>query len=143
MGRIEKQYELVKKQVEKAPKLFEDKDMLPEAIQNIFSIFENCANLIKDVKHNIKKTKHSDITFVLQDMFRRKVLKKNYSKLHSELAEYRVIAFFGEYSRNPKPLPPKASLKHYLESAIELFDNITPIVEKYIKEHEKSVEERN
>ena len=96
MGRKENQYELVKKQVEKAPKLFEDKDLLPEALQNIFVIFENCANLLKDTKNKVKKTKHDDITFVLQDMFRRKFLKKDYSRLHSELADYRVVAFFGE-----------------------------------------------
>ena len=142
MGRIENQYELVKKQVEKASKLFEDKDMLPEALQNIFAIFENCANLLKDTKNSIKKTSHTDITFVFQDLFRRKILKKNYSKLHSELAEYRVIAFFGEYSREPKPLPPKLALKRYLDSAIELFNEVKPIVEEYIKGH-KAIRENS
>jgi hypothetical protein len=139
MGRIENQYELVKKQVEKAPKLFEDNNMLPEALQNIFAIFEISANLLKDTKNNIKKTSHIDINSVLKEMFRRGILKKDYSKLHTELAEYRVIAFYGEYSRQPRTMPPKASLKHYLNSAIELFNEVKLVVEEYIKEHKKTV----
>jgi len=141
MGRIENQYDLVKKQIEKAPKLFEEKEMLPEALQNIFAIFENCANLLKDTKNKVKKTKHTDITFVLQDMFRRKLLKKDYSRLHSQLTNYRVLAYFGEYSREPKPLPPKGALRHYLDSAIELFNEVKPIIEGYIEEHKESIEE--
>src|SRR3989339_816173 len=128
MGRIEEQYGLVKKQVEKAPKLLEDKDMLPEAVYNTFVIFENCANLLKDIKNNTPRSKHSEINEILKDMYRRKILKKDYSLQHAELANYRVKAFFGEYSRVKGPLPPKGVLKSYLDKAIELFDEVKPIV---------------
>lgn len=137
MGRIEKQYELVKKQVEKAPKLFEDNDMLPEALQNVFAIFENCANLLKDIKNMTHKSKHTEISFILKDMYRRKLLKQDYSQTHLKLNDYRVKAFFGDYSRVKEPLPPKASLKLYLRKANELFNEVKVIAEEYIKKHNK------
>lgn len=134
MGRIEKQYELVKKQVEKADKLFEDYEMMPEALQNIFAIFENCANLLKDIKNMTPRTDHPEINAILKDMGRRNVLKQDYSRYHSDLNNYRVRAFFGEYSREKDVvLPPKASLKIYLKKAKELFDETKVVVEDYIK----------
>lgn len=139
MGRIEDQYELVKKQVKKAPKLFEGKDMLPEALQNIFAIFENCANLLKDIKNMTPRSKHSEVTYILKDMYIRKFLKQDYSQPHLKLNDYRVKAFFGDYSRIKEPLPPKSSLKIYLTKSIELFNEIKPITEKYIKDHNKKV----
>ncbi len=137
MGRIEKQYELVKKQVGKAQKLFEDDDTLPEALQNIFAIFENCANLLKDVKNMTARSKHSDVNYILKDMYIRKLLKQDYSLFHLKLSDYRVKAFFGEYSRIKEPLPPKSSLKIYLTKSIELFNEVKPIVDGYIKGHKK------
>lgn len=134
MGRIEEQYELVKKQVEKADKLFEDNDMLPESLQNIFAIFENCANLLKDIKNMTPRTNHLEINAILKDMKRRNILKQDYSRYHSDLNNYRVRAFFGEYSREKDiVLPPKTSLKVYLKKARELFDETKIVVEDYIK----------
>lgn len=115
MGRIEKQYGLVKKQVEKAQKLFEEDDKLPEALQNIFAIFENCANLLKDIKNMTPKSKHSDINYILKEMYIRKLLKQDYSSFHLKLSDYRVKAFFGEYSRIKEPLPPKKFFKNLFE----------------------------
>lgn len=133
MGRIEEQYELVKKQVEKADKLFEDSEMLPEALQNIFAIFENCANLLKDIKNMTPRTDHLEINTILKDMKRRNILKQDYSKYHSDLNNYRVRAFFGEYSREKDIIiPPKTSLKVYLKKAKELFDETKVVVEGYI-----------
>lgn len=134
MSRIEVQYGLVKTQVEKAEKLFLDPEMLPEALQNIFAIFENCANLIKDIKNHFPKSQHTKINAILREMYLRKVLKQDYSAYHDQLNDYRVIAFFGEYSRENKPMPPKASLKIYLTKAKELYLEIRPIAEEYLKE---------
>ena len=134
MGRIEEQYELVKKQAEKADKLFEDKEMLPEALQNTFAIFENCANLLKDIKNMTPRAEHLEINAILKDMWRRNILKQDYSRYHSDLNNYRVRAFFGEYSREKDiVLPPIESLKAYLKKARELFNETKIIVEDYIR----------
>ena len=133
MSRIKNQYELVKNQVEKAEKLFEDEGMLPEALMNIFAIFENCANLLKDVKNHFPKSKHYKVNEILSDLYRRKILNQDYTAYHSQLNDYRVIALFGEYSREKKPLPPKASLRSYLKKATELFRETKPQIESYLK----------
>ena len=132
--RIKNQYELIQKQVGKAEKLFEDDDFLPEALLNTFTLIENCANIIKDIHNNFPKTRHSDIDLVLKDLFRRKLLKQDYATYHKELNDYRAKAFFGEYSREKKVLPPKASLKIYLVKAKELFHETKKIVEAYLKQ---------
>jgi len=137
MGRIEDQYELVKAHVKKSSKLFDDKDTLPEALQNSFAIMEICANLLKDLYNHIKLADHRAITHILQDMYRRGKLKKDYSKYHKELAEYKINAYYGEYSRSPKPLPPKSSLKKYLAHALELFEEVDPQVKEYIRKHKR------
>lgn len=131
--RIENQYELTKKQAEKAEKFFEDDESLPEALLNTFTLMENCANIIKDIYNHFPKTSHPGVNLVLKDMFRRKILKQDYSVFHKQLNDYRSKAFFGEYSREKKVLPPKPSLKIYLKKAKGLFNETKKIVEGHLK----------
>ena len=131
--RIKNQYELIKNQAEKAQKLFEDKEFLAEALYNAFTLMENCANIIKDIYNNFPKTTHIAVNGILKDLFRREILKQDYSKFHHELNNYRAKAFFGEYSREERILPPKESLKIYLKKARDLFDETKKIIEEHLE----------
>lgn len=131
--RITNQYELIKKQAEKAENLFKEDKYLPEALLNAFTLIENCANIVKDIHNHYPKDSHIEINLVLKDLFRRRILKQDYSIFHKELNDYRARAFFGEYSREKKVLPPKASLEIYIRKSKELFDEIKKIVEEYQK----------
>jgi len=137
MERIEEQYQPVKSHVKKVRTLFENDDTLPEALQSSFAIMEICANLLKDLYNNVKIPDHKAITHILEDMRRRGKLQKDYSSDHENLAEYKINAYYGEYSREPKPLPPKSLLKKYLNSSLELFEEVKPQIEVYIEKHKK------
>lgn len=131
--RIKKQFELAKKQAEKAEKLFDNEEFLPEALQNIFALIENCANIIKDIYNKFPKRSHFGVNLVLKDLFRRKILKQDYSKFHKDLNDYRARAYFGEYSKKEKVLPPKASLMVYLKKGKELFQETSKIFNEKVK----------
>ena len=131
--RIKKQFELVKKQADKADKFFNDDELLPEALQNILILMENCTNIIKDIFNNYPKKDHFETNLVMKDLYRRKILKQDYSKYHKELKDYRAKSYFGEYSKTEKILPPRASLMVYLKKGKEIFEETSKVFNEKVK----------
>jgi len=112
-----------------------------DSVQNIWSVFENCINLLKDIKNHAPLYQHRPKTELFRKYYREKILSKDYSNFHKEIDDYRKRAFLSEYSRT-KPLPPLASIKPYLDKAKELFEETKQelIKEKVIEERKTSQE---
>jgi len=113
-------YEFTKKRLEKAISFFNEGD-IEDSVQNIWSVFENCINILKDFKNHTPLYQHKPKTDLFRKYFREKVLSQDYSPFHKEIDDYRKRAFLSEYSRT-KALPPLASIKPYLDKAKQLFE---------------------
>ena len=134
--RIKSVYEFTKKRLEKANQFFEEGDV-EDCIQNIWSVFENCINLLKDSTDHAPLYQHKPKTDLFRKYFRENVLSRDYSSFHKEIDEYRIRAFLSDYSRT-KVLPPKSCIGPYLEKAKKLFEEIEQELKKkgLLEEHE-------
>lgn len=119
-------FEKVKKQMQFA-KDFVNKDELDESIHYIWTVFENCLNIIKDIKNNKPLSKHKPKIEQFNVFYVIGVLSKDYSEYYRMLEKLRLRADLGSYSKAPQ-IPPKNAVKNYLDKAEELFKETEKII---------------
>ena len=125
--RAKNNFALTKKKIGYAEDFFK-KDDLNEAIHYIWIVFENCINIIKDIKNQKPIKEHKTKIDVFDAYYNIGILKQNYSIYFELLEKLRVRADFGDYALAPK-IPNKEKVKEYLDKAKELFEETKKIVE--------------
>ncbi len=118
-NRARSNLELTREKLEHTRNFFEKEDW-PETVHFIWVVFENCINIIKDVKNNRPLYEHRAKVDLFSVYYGLNHLKKDYSLAFSLLLRLRIRADFGDYSNAPL-LPPKGKIKEYLKLAEELF----------------------
>ena|SRR3989338_4223325 len=124
--RPESNLELTRKKLEHANRFYAEND-LTETVHYIWVIFENCINIVKDIKNNAPLYKHRSKIDLFSIYYSLGILKKDYSSTFAILVKLRIRADFGEYSQVPK-IPGKEKIKEYLDETTNLFKETEQIV---------------
>ena len=119
-------FKKVKKQMQLARDFF-SKDELDECIHYIWTVFENCLNIIKDIKNNKPLFEHKPKIEQFNIFYITGILSRDYSGFYRVLEKLRLRADLGSYSKSPK-IPPKNDVRDYLSKAEELFKETEKIV---------------
>ncbi len=126
MNRIEGTLGLTRKKLDHAKEFFEKNDM-EETIHYIWVVFENCINIIKDLKNKTPVYKHKPKIELYSIYYSLGILKKDYSEVFAKLEKLRIRADFCDYSRVPN-LPGRQKIEEFLDNAIELFEEVANMV---------------
>lgn len=120
MSRPDEVFELTQKKLNHARNFFKDEDM-EETIHYIWVVFENCINIVKDLKNNKPTHEHKEKVVLFEYYYSIGILKKNYAPSFDRLIKLRVRADFGAYSWTPQ-IPEKDKVEQYLLECEELFE---------------------
>lgn len=120
-------FEKVKKQMQFAKDFF-NKDELDESIHYIWTVFENCLNIIKDVKNNKPLFEHKPKIEQFSIFYIIGILSQDYSEFYRMLEKLRFRADLGSYSKAPQ-IPPNGTVKNYLDKAGELVKETEKIIQ--------------
>ncbi len=126
--RAKENFEFTRKKLEHAKSYFNEGD-LAESVHYIWIIFENCINVVKDIKNNKPLHEHKAKIDLFKIYHSLGYLKKDYSETFSKLLKLRITADFGDYGNSPK-IPDKKHIKEFLDDAINLFNEVEVIVKK-------------
>lgn len=126
--RAKNNFELTKKKLSHANDFFKKED-LNETIHYIWVVFENCINIIKDIKNQTPLKEHKTKIDTFQHYYDLGILKQDYAPYFDKLEKLRLRADFGQYALAPR-IPDKEDVKEYLEKAKELFDETSKIIPK-------------
>lgn len=126
--RAKNNFELTKKKLGHAEDFFK-KDDLNETIHYVWVVFENCINIIKDIKNQMPLKEHKTKIDTFEVYYNIGILKQNYSYYFEQLEKLRVRADFGEYALAPK-IPGKDKVKEFLGKAKELFEETSAILKE-------------
>jgi uncharacterized protein (UPF0332 family) len=129
--RAKENLEFTRKKLVHAKNFFNQKD-LTETIHYIWVVFENCINIVKDVKHNEPVYEHKAKIDLFSLYYSLGFLKEDYSETFALLEKLRIRADFGDYSQVPQ-IPPSNKVKEFLEKAEELFSEAEKIVQSIPK----------
>lgn len=116
--KAKKVLELANSQCKKAKKAF-DENNLNDSVNYIWAVFENCLNIIKDIKNNKPIYEHKPKIDMFRAMNIMGILKQDYSEHFRRLEKFRLTATFGGYANAP-PLPKKEIIEDYLKKCNEL-----------------------
>lgn len=116
--RVEKQLSHTKNEIKKAERFIEENEK-EHLVLSLFSIFESCINIVKDIKDNKPLKEHEEKTKYFKWYFEMGFFKKNYSDDHLKLNQYRKRAQYEQYSGAPT-IPDISKLKLFLGKAKEL-----------------------
>lgn len=95
--RANKVAKVVDEDINKAEEYLEENNER-DCINKLFWIYENCTNIVKDLKDHRPVSDHGLITRFLNTYYELGILKKDYSKTHKRLNNLRKQAAFDEYS---------------------------------------------
>ena len=126
--RVEKQLSHAKSELEKAERFSEEKEK-EHLVLSLFSIFESCLNIVKDIKDNRPLKEHEEKTKYFKWYFEMDFFKKDYSDDHLKLNQYRKRAQYEQYSGAPK-IPDVSSLKSFLNKAKDLISETENMIKK-------------
>lgn len=121
-------FEKVKKQIQFAKDFF-NKGELDESVHYTWAVFENCLNIIKDIKNNKPLSEHKPKIEQFNVFYIIGILSQDYSEYYRMLEKLRLRADLGSYSKAPQ-IPPKDTVKSYLDKAGELVKETEKIVKK-------------
>ncbi len=119
-------FEKVKKQMRFAKDFF-NKGELDESVHYIRTVFENCLNIIKDIKNNEPLFEHKPKIDQFNIFYVIGVLSNDYSEFYRMLEKLRLRADLGSYSKAPQ-IPGKNAVKNYLDKVEELFKETEKII---------------
>ncbi|MEK6974522.1 MAG: hypothetical protein AABW41_04785 [Nanoarchaeota archaeon] len=117
--RAKNNLEFTRKKLEKAKEEF-DNGELTETIHYVWTVFENCINIIKDAKDSKPIYEHKSKINMFSLYYSLGYLKKDYSNIFAVLEKLRIRADFGEYSNAPN-LPNEIKIREFLKESISLF----------------------
>jgi len=126
--RAKENFEFTRKKLGHARQYFNEGD-LAESIHYIWTVFENCINIVKDVKNNKPLYEHKAKIDLFKIYHSLGYLKKDYSKTFSYLLKLRIRADFGNYGNAPK-IPEEDKVREFLDNAAELFNDVEKIIKK-------------
>jgi len=126
--RAKENFEFTKKKLEHAKQYFKEKEF-GESIHYIWVVFENCINIIKDVKNNKPLYEHKAKIDMFKIYYSLGYLKQDYSVTFSYLLKLRIRADFGDYGNVPE-IPEEKKVKEFLDDAISLFGEVEKIIKK-------------
>jgi len=126
LERAKSNLEFTGKKLEHAKKFFEEGESA-EAIHYIWIIFENCINIIKDIKNNKPVYEHKSKIDIFSIYHSLGFLKQDYSDIFAVLTKLRIRADFGEYSQAPR-IPDRKEVGKFLEKAASLFNETEDIL---------------
>src|SRR3989344_1007186 len=138
--RAKSNLEFTRKKLEKAKEEFSKND-LTETIHYIWTVFENCINVIKDAKDDKPLFEHKSKIDLFSLYYSLGYLKTDYSNIFAILEKLRIRADFGEYSNSPN-LPSKEKIEGFLETTEHLFKETEKmLLELQSKKKVKKIEE--
>lgn len=117
--RAKRNLEFTRKKLDKAKEEF-GKNEMAEAVHYIWTVFENCINVIKDAKNNRPLYEHKSKTDLFSLYYSLSYLEKDYSGIFALLEKLRIRADFGDYSNAPN-LPGKEKIEGFLGAAVSLY----------------------
>ncbi len=117
--RAKSNLEFTRKKLDKAKEEF-SKNEIAEAVHYIWTVFENCINVIKDAKNNKPLYEHKSKTDLFSLYYSLHYLEKDYSGIFALLEKLRIRADFGDYSNAPN-LPGKEKIEGFLDAAVSLY----------------------
>ncbi len=128
LNRAKENLELTRRKLAHASNFFAQGETA-EAVHYIWVVFENCINIVKDVKSDDPLYAHSDKENAYFRYYTLFFFKKDYSKTFAVLLKLRIRADFGEYGNAPR-LPEINTVKAYLDEAASLFSETEALVKK-------------
>lgn len=126
MSRTKKVFEKVENDLRKAEEEFKE-EKYSDCIYHLWSIFENCINIIKDIKNSKPIFNHKSKRELFESYPMMGILKEDYSFTFKDLDYLRKTASFGEYAPI-KNLPKKEKIKEYLDKAKSLVNETKNIL---------------
>jgi hypothetical protein len=124
--RAKENFEFTRKKLEHAKSYFSEGD-LAESVHYIWVVFENCINIVKDIKNNKPLHEHQRKIDLFKIYYSLGYLKKDYSETFAKLLKLRITADFGDYGNSPK-IPEKKVVKEFLDDAISLFNEVEKLL---------------
>ncbi len=129
--RAKENLEFTRKKLVHARHFLHAKD-LTEAIHYIWVVFENCINIIKDVKYDDAVYQHKPKIDLFSLYHSIGYLQEDYSDIFALLEKLRIRADFGDYSQVPH-IPAESKVKEFLDKAEQLFKETEKIVQNIPK----------
>lgn len=126
--RVNRQLSYAKDELKKAERFAEENEKAHLVI-SLFSVFESCLNIVKDMKDSRPLREHEEITKYFKWYFEMGFFKKDYSDEHLKLNQYRKRAQYEQYSGAPK-IPEINGLKTFLNKAEELILETENMIKK-------------
>ena len=126
--RVKSQLDHIRNELKKAERFTEEKEK-EHLVLSLFSIFESCINVAKDIKDSRPLTSHEEKTKYFKWYFEMGFLKEDYSDFHLKLNQYRKRAQYEQYSGAPK-IPEIGSLESFLKKAKDLISEIEAMAKK-------------
>ncbi len=126
--RIDNQLRYARDELKKAKRFVNENEKVHLVI-SLFSVFESCLNIVKDIKDNKPLREHEEITKYFKWYFEMGFLKKDYSDDHLKLNQYRKRAQYEQYSGAPR-IPEIVSLTPFLEQAKSLISETENMTRK-------------
>ena len=126
--RVNAQLSYAKDELKKAERFAEENEKVHLVI-SLFSVFESCLNIMKDIKDNRPLREHEEITKYFKWYFEMGFFKKDYSNDHLKLNQYRKRAQYEQYSGAPR-IPEISSLKSFLNKAQDLISETENMIKK-------------
>lgn len=126
--RVNNQLAHAKEELKKAERFIEENEKVHLVI-SLFSVFESCLNIVKDIKDNRPLREHEEITKYFKWYFEMGFFKKDYSDYHLKLNQYRKRAQYEQYSGAPR-IPEIDKLRPFLNKANDLVSETENMVKK-------------
>ncbi|MBU0628115.1 MAG: hypothetical protein KKC75_02920 [Nanoarchaeota archaeon] len=128
LSRVRKQFDYAKGEFKNAERFMKENER-KHLVISLFSVFESCIDIAKDIKDSRPLTSHEEKTKYFKWYFDMGFFKDDYSEFHLKLNQYRKRAQYEQYSGAPK-IPEVSNLTQFMDQAKKILSETEYMIKK-------------